>query len=287
MTEENWLTSQYPWQMFFALRERHMRRMPDPVSVSDRKQRLFTCACCRQVWQAMDSRLRAVVETAERFADGEASEEELTAALETADRAVEAIEPISGTSSPANAARTAVWTVRREVDIAERASGPALSAEEALEREKKSPEEWERWGGEMRNEILAHAAKVNIVEFQSAVHYLFQEIFPNAKEPRFQTPLISGMVTDFHRRYARQTELLRCVYGNPFRPIALECAWLTSTVLSLAQQIYDSRDFSPMPILADALQDAGCENDEVLNHCRGEGVHVRGCWVLDRLLGKT
>ena len=51
-------------------------------------------------------------------------------------------------------------------------------------------------------------------------------------------------------------------------------------------QMYDTRDFSAMPILADALQDAGCEKADVLDHCRGDGPHVRGCWVVDLLLGK-
>jgi len=50
--------------------------------------------------------------------------------------------------------------------------------------------------------------------------------------------------------------------------------------------MYDAREFSAMPILADALQDAGCDSDDVLNHCRGDGPHVRGCWVVDLVMGK-
>jgi hypothetical protein len=73
----------------------------------------------------------------------------------------------------------------------------------------------------------------------------------------------------------------------PFRPVTLDSAWLTSTVLALAQQMYDSHDFSAMPILADAFMDSGCDNDEILNHCRDpKQVHVRGCWVVDAILGK-
>jgi len=65
-------------------------------------------------------------------------------------------------------------------------------------------------------------------------------------------------------------------------------AWQTSTAIALATQMYDSRDFSPMPILADALQDVGCTNEDILNHCRDEKqVHVRGCWVVDLVLGKV
>ena len=51
--------------------------------------------------------------------------------------------------------------------------------------------------------------------------------------------------------------------------------------------MYASRDFSPMPILADALQDAGCDSADILDHCRGSGPHVRGCWVVDLVLGKA
>jgi hypothetical protein len=81
-------------------------------------------------------------------------------------------------------------------------------------------------------------------------------------------------------------ELLRDIFGNPFRPITINPSWLTSTATALAQQMYDSRDFTAMPILADALQDAGCDSEDVLNHCRSEGVHIRGCFVVDLILGK-
>lgn len=81
--------------------------------------------------------------------------------------------------------------------------------------------------------------------------------------------------------------LVHDIAGNPFRPVTLDPSWRTSTVVALAEQMYDSRDFSPMPILADALQDAGCENADVLDHCRGAGPHVRGCWVVDLILGKS
>jgi hypothetical protein len=83
-----------------------------------------------------------------------------------------------------------------------------------------------------------------------------------------------------------QADLIRDIFGNPFRPVTLNPSWLTSTVVPLARQMYDTRDFSAMPILADALQDAGCNNPDILDHCRGEGPHVRGCWVVDLVLGK-
>jgi hypothetical protein len=86
----------------------------------------------------------------------------------------------------------------------------------------------------------------------------------------------------------RVLESSRDIFGNPFRPAAFDPDWRTSTAVALARQMYDSRDFSAMPILADALQDVGCASDAILTHCRdAAGVHVRGCWVVDLVLGKS
>jgi hypothetical protein len=81
-------------------------------------------------------------------------------------------------------------------------------------------------------------------------------------------------------------DLIRDVYGNPFQTIPLESHWLSSNVRDLARTIYDHRAFERLPILADALMDAGCDNDGILDHCRGPGPHARGCSVVDLLLGK-
>lgn len=82
-------------------------------------------------------------------------------------------------------------------------------------------------------------------------------------------------------------DIVRDVFGNPFRPVSADHSWLTTTVVALAREIYETRDFGAMPILADALQDAGCEDDAILEHCRDEKViHVRGCWAVDLLLEK-
>jgi hypothetical protein len=84
-----------------------------------------------------------------------------------------------------------------------------------------------------------------------------------------------------------EAALLRDVFGNPFRSVAIDPEWLSSTVLTLASGIYEEKAFDRMPILADALQDADCDNEEILNHCRSEGPHVRGCWVVDLLLRRS
>ena len=69
--------------------------------------------------------------------------------------------------------------------------------------------------------------------------------------------------------------------------MVLNWGWLTSTVEQLAESIYADRAFDRLPILADALEDAGCTNADILNHCRQPGEHVRGCWVIDLLTGRS
>jgi hypothetical protein len=63
--------------------------------------------------------------------------------------------------------------------------------------------------------------------------------------------------------------------------------WNHAAVLAIARHIYDDRAFHDLPIMADALEDAGCTNADLLAHCRGPGPHVRGCWVVDLMLGKS
>jgi hypothetical protein len=87
-----------------------------------------------------------------------------------------------------------------------------------------------------------------------------------------------------------QCSILRDIFGNPFRPVAVAPAWLTwnnATVPAIARHVYEDRAFHDLPILADALEDAGCTDADLLAHCRGPGPHVRGCWAVDLLLGKT
>jgi hypothetical protein len=101
-------------------------------------------------------------------------------------------------------------------------------------------------------------------------------------------PFSSDLYIDEEPEWLKIVEFVRDVVGNPFRPVAPDPAWLTSDVLALARGIYEERAFDRMPILADALQDAGCTNEDVLSHCRDTQLtHVRGCWVVDLVLGKT
>jgi hypothetical protein len=84
-----------------------------------------------------------------------------------------------------------------------------------------------------------------------------------------------------------QAALLRDILGPvPFRPFQIDPAWRTPTVLCLATALYEERRFDDMPMLADALEEAGCQDETILAHCRGPGPHARGCWVVDALLRK-
>ena len=133
---------------------------------------------------------------------------------------------------------------------------------------------------------------LNFFPMVAVLHAVARVVHPTAaigfmrEEPR------PGETTEERdARYARarlkNRALLHDMLGPlPFRPVAFSPEWRTPTAVALARGMYDSRDFGAMPILADALQDAGCDSGNVLEHCRGPGPHVRGCWVVDLVLGK-
>ena len=90
--------------------------------------------------------------------------------------------------------------------------------------------------------------------------------------------------------HAAQSELVRCIFGPlPFRTVEIDPTWLTqnhAAVVNVAKKIYDDTAFDQMPVLAEALEQAGCTSLAMLTHCRQSTEHVRGCWVPDLLLGK-
>jgi len=83
--------------------------------------------------------------------------------------------------------------------------------------------------------------------------------------------------------------IVRCIYGpNPFVPVPFSTAWRSESAVALARTAYDTRDFTLLPMLADALEEAGCDHTDILSHCRDpKGVHARGCWVVDLVLNKS
>jgi hypothetical protein len=104
----------------------------------------------------------------------------------------------------------------------------------------------------------------------------------------------SGWAEEWNAVYAAATQaqaaLLRDIVGNPFHPVAIDPAWVAwsrSTVRRIAAEIYEEDRFAELPVLADALEDAGCDDLHLLTHCRSDEMHVRGCWAIDLLLGRT
>ena len=115
------------------------------------------------------------------------------------------------------------------------------------------------------------------------------EEFPRFRPvPMYLADIAVAARLPHHPANRPDADRLRDIFGNPFRPVTFSPEWRTDTAVALARQMYESRDFSAMPILADALQDAGCDSDDILAHCRDpKQVHVRGCWVVDLVLGKS
>jgi hypothetical protein len=128
-----------------------------------------------------------------------------------------------------------------------------------------------------------------------------------ADAPTLLAPWESDFEPDFHHyldvsealrgrtpaEHQIEAALIRDVFGNPFRPARVDAAWVNATVRALAQAAYEERSLpvgtlnsARLGVLADALEDAGCTNPDLLNHLRGPSPHVRGCWALDLILSK-
>ena len=132
----------------------------------------------------------------------------------------------------------------------------------------------------VRNErrgLITHTELIN--RLWDDLHQLFHTASRSAKQAG--EPIPQARLLDTGKL------ALELIGPNPFRPVFFPTEWRTETALILARQMYGSRDFGAMPILADALQDAGCEDEAILSHCRDpQATHVRGCWVVDLVLGK-
>jgi hypothetical protein len=216
MTEAEWNTSIDLQAMLESLRASGL--------ASDRKLRLFACACCRRIWSLLyDDRSRRAVEVAERHADGLAT----WAELDTAEALAEEVAH--------EARQTRIGSI------------PVAEAAEAV------------------------AFRNLVVEFASGSVLL---AVGNERTPE----------------NLQQCLLLRDIFGLlPFRSPPLDpsvLAWNDGCAVKLATAIYEERAFDRMPVLGDALEDAGLTDQEILEHCRGPGPHARGCWLVDLLTGR-
>lgn len=116
------------------------------------------------------------------------------------------------------------------------------------------------------------------------IHCVEQSEFPDDRNSeQFEFPNVPPVLLGEQEQQRLQ---VLDIFGHLFRPVTIHPHWQTSSVVDLADAIYNERAFDRMPYLADALMDAGCDNDDMIQHCRGPGPHVKGCWVVDLLLGK-
>jgi hypothetical protein len=228
MTEAEWLACDDPEPMLEFLRDK----------VSERKVRLFACACVRRVGHLLTDAGRRAVQTAEAYADGMTDPKTLKAAG-------------SAARQPVDDAVEAVNSTYLGIGLS-----PALSAAEAA--------------SEACNGMGSDVTRL---------------LVPLRAARAAQDALGGG-----GGERAAQAILLRDILGNPPHPRpplpAALLNWADRTECRIAQAIYDDRAFDRLPILADALEDAGCTDAGILAHCRGPGPHLRGCWVVDLILGR-
>jgi hypothetical protein len=261
MTEGEWLACTDPQPMLTFL--------GDSGTASEGKLRLFACACCRLVWPLLRHESQLAVQSAERCAAGLVTSNELATAYAAAEGACRSLPH-----------RT--W-----------ADHAAEEAGEAVRYTASSGAAWP-WSGHR-----AVAGAGHLVPGPSS-----PGILPPEYDPLYAAHMAGTSVAraaayagkagrDFLAAKQRECDLLRDIFGNPFRPVTVSPAWQTPQVAALAQAAYDERelpagtlDLARLAVLADALEEAGCDQADLLGHLRGPGPHVRGCWAVDLVLGK-
>lgn len=212
-----------------------------------RKLRLLACGCCRQEWALLFPESRDALETAELFADGRVDDEKRAEAEQQALKA--------------------------------HANSPqcSLSFPQYLEAEQRST----------NSSVDSHRsfAALAVARVLSG-----NQLFEAVEEVMSLLGRLTGLqgTASEQEEWNRATaNLVRDVFGNPFRVTRWKRAWRTATVLQIARGIYLEHAFDRMPILGDALQETGCDDEAILSHCRDpKCVHIRGCFVLDLVLGK-
>jgi hypothetical protein len=256
MTEAEWLACTDPDVMLEFLRDR----------ASDRKFRLFVCACCRRLLPLLTGKLKPAgrvcekaLAVSERFADGLADQDELDV--------LSAGDLYRFTSGPGFLA----------VQTAYRATYVKIAGDERPMR--------------FGRRLIGHAASEGAEFARVVASRIAGRGSGKSSTARKRAATI--------QEKSMQVQLLHDLFGNPCRRSRSRSAKRGRTatlsrwgavqgglVWKLANSIYAERAFDRLPILADALEEAGCTDAEILGHCRGPGPHLRGCWVVDLLLGK-
>jgi hypothetical protein len=243
------------------MREQHWLSWIDPEKMlrglksapSERKLRLFALACCRRIERFItDPRSQACLAFVEQHIETSPLRKKGRPAVEKAAR--QAYQDADANFTAGRPNRTAGLMAANAADAALYALG-------------KDP---------LRVAIYTAAWAANAVAWSDQIAQ--GNLTADGFEPEMRVP-----------EERHQVELLRDIIGNPFRPAKLDPGWLSwndGTVGKIAQAVYDERAFDRLGILADALEDAGCTDAGILEHLHQPGPHVRGCWVVDLLLGK-
>lgn len=254
MTEAEWLDCNDPLLMFALFEQTSFL----DNRASHRKLSLWSAVCLRRSWSLLtDERSRNALEVVERYVDGYATEEEKSQAL-----------------SDAIVARDKKRELYEQANATHNYNHPTVLAAEALEFAA---------GG-----IVWVLGKREYV--QAAQNAWFALALGHVESD------LDACNAIFDSEQFAQTMYLRDIVGSPFCALSSEPAWLEwndGTISKLAQSIYKDRelpsghlDAARLRVLADALEEAGCRDEAILAHCRVSAPHVRGCWVVDLLLGK-
>jgi hypothetical protein len=280
MTETEWLTGDDTKAMLVYLTGK----------VSRRKTLLTLIACCRRFWHSMpDARSRRAIEVAERRADGVATAEELETAYADAGIAAQELYAKHFGEFPVRrsfyggcvgSAQDAALLVEpghedapwRQIGFIGWIATDAYPLETLEELERREAR---------RAEMVA--ASPGGLPLSQVAEFLFGGEEATARDRLARTAI--------QAEERAQAAILRELFGNPFRPSpplpASVLAWNEGTVRRLAEGIYEERAFDRLPILADALEEAGYDDEPVLGHCRSAGSHFRGCWAVDLVLARS
>jgi hypothetical protein len=254
--------------------------------ISERKLELISCGICRRAWEYMsDPRSQEALFVCERWADGIADFREVGVKLKDAEKAARHAarfeQHARHAESAAGVATLAVdrLSLKRDTPNVQKA---LKQAEEAARRADERAAEARRRANELRlQQEASRAAHLCILALWSRRP---GNLYPLSETYVMQ--VLEEMAPTANVERQKQCAILRDICGTLAPLPAMKPAWHSSNVRGLSQGIYEGYLFDRLPILADALEDAGCDNADILNHCRQPGEHVRGCWVVDLLLGK-
>jgi hypothetical protein len=258
---------------------------------SDRKLRLFAVACCRRAWGLLEASCLAAVDVAERFADGNATAEQMRVAQQVAyDESKQMFPNLDSALLSEDIIRLSLFPLSYRPDDRDwkrhadanwvRGENPELLRAESVAyramwaaQGAASDRTWGAFHSHGRHLCTAYACD-DVAQAMAGL----------------PTEDAAAWFASLHAQHKAHAVLLRDIFDNPFLPRAFPrfwSLWNDGLLPALAGAIYQERAFDRLPVLADALEDAGCADADLLGHLRGPGPHVRGCWALDLVLGKA